>query len=276
LRPLLQLRNEVARRSSQDLSPLPENKVVAEVRPLIHSFNGLMERLDESLILKRRFIADAAHQLRTPLGGLKAQAELAQLLDDPVEIRHSLQQISRAADHAAHLANQLLLLARAEPGAQDSMEELDLAGLARDVTRYWVQHALHKSIDLGFEIADSDFLIAGNALLLGEMLNNLIDNALRYTPSGGHVTVRISRDDETVVLEVEDNGLGIQECERERVFERFYRVLGSNQEGCGLGLSIVREVADRHCAEVSLLSGAEGVGTLVRITFRAASQRRKN
>ena len=276
LRPLLQLRNEVARRSSQDLSPLPENKVVAEVRPLIHSFNGLMGRLDESLILKRRFIADAAHQLRTPLGGLKAQAELAQLLDDPVEIRHSLQQISRAADHAAHLANQLLLLARAEPGAQDSMAELDLAGLARDATAYWVQHALHKSIDLGFESADSDFLIAGNGLLLGEMLNNLIDNALRYTPSGGHVTVRISRDDETVVLEVEDNGPGIQECERERVFERFYRVLGSNQKGCGLGLSIVREVADRHCGEVSLLSGAEGVGTLVRIIFRAASQRRKN
>ncbi len=272
LRPLLQLRNEVTRRSSLDLSPLPEHHVVAEVRPLIHSFNGLMARLDESLILKRRFIADAAHQLRTPLAGLKAQAELAQLLDNPVEIRYSLQQISRAADHAAHLANQLLLLARAEPGAQDTMAELDLAALARDVTAYWVQDALQKKIDLGFESAEGGFPVTGNALLLGELLNNLIDNALRYTQSGGQVTVRIGRNKEKINLEVEDNGPGIASSERERVFERFYRVLGTNQKGCGLGLSIVREVADRHHAEVSLSSGAEGTGTLVKITFHATSR----
>lgn len=272
LRPLLQLREEVTRRSSLDLRPLPENNVVAEVRPLIHSFNGLMERLDQSLILKRRFIADAAHQLRTPLAGLKAQAELAQLLDDPVEIRHSLQQIRLAADHAAHLANQLLLLARAEPGAQDSMTELDLAALVTEITEYWLQNAFTKKIDLGLECHGSDFLILGNRLLLGELLNNVIDNALRYTQMGGHVTVRVSRIGDAVQLEIEDNGPGIPQGERERVFERFYRVLGTNQEGCGLGLSIVREIADRHHADVRLASAADGTGTSVSVTFPKVQQ----
>lgn len=270
LRPLLQLRKEVMQRSSLDLSPLPEHLAFAEVRPLINGFNDLMARLDESLILKRRFIADAAHQLRTPLAGLKAQADLARQLDDPVEIRHSLQQISRAADHAAHLANQLLLLARAEPGTQDSLAEVDLAALARESTEYWVQSALQKGIDLGFESAGGDFFATGNTLLLGEMLNNLIDNALRYTQTGGQVTVRIDRAQGKIRLEVEDNGPGIPENERARVFERFYSVLGSDQKGCGLGLAIVREVADRHHAEIALLPGADGIGTLIRITLSAA------
>ena len=273
LRPLIQLRNEVMRRSSQDLSPLPENKVVSEVRPLIRSINEMMGRLDEALILQRRFVADAAHQLRTPLTGLKAQAELALLLNDPAEIRYSLEQMRIAADHAAHLANQLLLLARAEPGTQDSMEPLNLTQLARSTTEYWVQNAWQKKIDLGFECDQRDCLITGSSLMLGEMLNNLIDNALRYTNAGGHVTVRIRCDDESICLEVEDNGPGIPEQDRKRVFERFYRVLGTDQQGCGLGLSIVREIADRHHAAVKLLAGTDGVGTLMRITFRVARQR---
>lgn len=276
LQPLIQLRNEVMRRSSQDLSPLPENKVVAEVRPLIRSINELMGRLDEALILQRRFVADAAHQLRTPLTGLKAQAELALLLNEPVEIRHSLEQMRIAADHAAHLANQLLLLARAEPGTQDSMAPLNLTALARSTTEYWVQSAWQKQIDLGFECDQKDCMITGNSLMLGEMLNNLIDNALRYTKQGGRVTVRIRCDDESICLEVEDNGPGIPEQDKARVFERFYRVLGTDQQGCGLGLSIVREIADRHHAAVRLLAGADGLGTLMRITFRAARQRWEN
>lgn len=278
LRPLLQLRGEVTRRSSLDLSPLPENKVVTEVRPLIHGFNELMGRLDESLVLQRRFVADAAHQLRTPLTGLKAQAELALRLDDPLEIRHSLLQMRRAADHAAHLANQLLVLARAEPGTenQENLAKLDLVALARSTTEYWVPKAIRRNIDLGFEGTDLDCRITGNALLLGEMLNNLIDNALRYTQSGGQVTVRIGRQDDEVVLEVEDNGPGVPENERERVFERFYSVLGTNQNGCGLGLAIVREIAGRHYAEVRLLSGADGIGTLMRIAFRIGRSRWEN
>lgn len=270
LRPLFKLRKEVTSRSSQDLSPLPENEVVAEVRPLIHSFNELMGRLDESLEVQRRFVADAAHQLRTPLTGLKMQAELALSSNDIKEIRYSMQQVCKAADHAAHLANQLLVLARSEPGTQKQicMEILDLAVLARNATAYWAPHALQKQIDLGFEMVDGDYRITGVALLLDEMLNNLIDNAIRYTPHGGHVTVRIARDGGTIHLEVEDTGPGVPEDERERVFERFYRVLGTNQEGCGLGLSIVREIAHRHNAEVRLLQADERCGTIARVSFR--------
>lgn len=271
LKPLMQLRDEVTRRSSLDLSPLPEKDIVAELRPLIRGFNELMGRLDESMEVQLRFVADAAHQLRTPLTGLKAQAELALFLEDPSEIRHSLRQIERGADHAAHLANQLLVLARSEPGSQNqaSMAELDLAALARNVTENWVLKAIINKIDLGFEGGEGQCRVIGNTLLLGEMLTNLIDNALRYTQSGGHVTVRMACQDESVVLEVEDNGPGIPEDERERVFERFYRVLGSNKDGCGLGLAIVREIADRHEAQVFLSSGAGGIGMLMRITFRA-------
>jgi two-component system sensor histidine kinase TctE len=278
LRPLVQLCDEVQSRSAQDLSPLPEHQVVNEIRPLIDSVNGLMGRLDESLILKRRFIADAAHQLRTPLTGLKAQAELALRLDEPVEIRHSLLQMRHAADHATHLANQLLLLARAEPGTvkQDGQSKLDLAALARSATEYWVPKALFKKIDLGFENAEGDTRITGNSLLLNEMLNNLIDNALRYTPTGGQVTVRLLCEAELVTLEVEDNGQGIAEEDRARVFERFYRVLGTKQDGCGLGLAIVREIADLHHAKVSLASGDGGVGTRVSIAFRTARARWKD
>jgi len=271
LRPLMQLRDELTRRSSQDLSPLPENEIATELRPLIRGFNELMGRLDESMAVQLRFVADAAHQLRTPLAGLKAQAELAQFLEDPSEIRHSLRQIGRGADHAAHLANQLLVLARSENGSQNKarMSELDLALLARNVTENWVHKAILNKIDLGFEGGAVPCRVVGNTLLLGEMLANMIDNALRYTQTGGQVTVRMACHETSVVLEVEDNGPGIPEGEREHVFERFYRVLGTNKDGCGLGLAIVREIADRHEAQIFLTSGPGGIGMLMRITFHA-------
>ncbi len=270
LRPLLQLRREVLSRSSQDLTPLSEDKVVAEIRPLIHEFNDLMKRLDGAFRQKRRFIADASHQLRTPLTGLKAQAELALTLEDPEEIRHSLEQICKAAGHAAHLVNQLLLLARSDPDIQDGMSEIDLASVVKNATESWIIAALQNNIDLGFEADSADCQVTGNDLLIREMLNNLIDNALRYTHKGGRVTVRIQRTGENVILEVEDNGPGIAPSDRERVFERFYRVLGTSQEGCGLGLAIVKGIAQRHHATIVLQSGEGDVGTRVTVTFRAA------
>ncbi|MFA6970970.1 MAG: sensor histidine kinase [Gallionella sp.] len=269
LRPLLHLRDEVTRRSSRDLHPLPEKQIITEIRPLIHSFNELMARLDQSLTSQRRFVTNAAHQLRTPLSGFKTQAELIMRMNNVDEIHRTVQQLHIAADHSGHLINQLLVLASSELGAQtrDSFTELDLSTLARKVTEYWVQTAVNKKIDLGFESSASDFSFKGNALLLGEMLSNLIDNALRYTQVGGRVTVRISRDDKKVSLEVEDNGPGIPEHERAKVFERFYRVQGTCQDGCGLGLSIVREIAHRHRAEIYALSGADERGTLMKIIF---------
>ncbi|MDD4928013.1 MAG: sensor histidine kinase N-terminal domain-containing protein [Gallionella sp.] len=273
LQPLLSLRDEVLRRSSLDLHPLPEEQIISEMRPLIHSFNELMARLDISLSSQRRFISNAAHQLRTPLSGFKTQAELIMRMDSVEEIHHTVQQLHIAADHAGHLINQLLVLASSEPGAQDSFTELDVAVLARKVTESWVHSALNKEIDLGFECVGLDFSLAGDALLLGEMLNNLIDNALRYTTAGGLVTVRVSHDEALFKLEVEDNGPGIPAAERDRIFERFYRVAGTGQDGCGLGLPIVREIAHRHHSEVFVLSGANECGTLMRVIFDVTSCR---
>ncbi len=269
LSPLLQIRDEISQRSNQDLSPVPQTNVPIEIQPLIQGFNELMTRQGDLLTAQHRFIADAAHQLRTPLAGLKAQTELALRLENPAEIHHSLQQIHKATKQANRLAQQLLSLARAEPEAQrhDLMDVLDLTALAKKITADWIAIALNKNIDLGFEGQDKTRLIQGNAMLLGEMLNNLIDNALRYTPVGGVVTVRLDSRHHQIVLEVEDNGVGIPLAAREHVFDRFYRVLGSNQEGCGLGLSIVREIAHRHGTEVQLLSGEQDIGTKMRILF---------
>lgn len=266
---ILQVREEISRRHQSDLTPLQEDQVVEELQPLIHGFNELMQRNGNLLLMQRRFIADAAHQLRTPIAGLRAQARLAMQLTNPDEIGHSLHQIHIAAGQAARLAQQLLLLARAEPGAQtqDRMTKLDLNGLASKTTANWVQAAGHKKIDLGYETTCNDCLIQGDAMLVGEMLNNLIDNALNYTQSGGQVTVRVKCEGASIALEVEDNGPGIPEPERERVFGRFYRILGTNQEGCGLGLAIVREIAQRHGADVRLFSGPDGNGTLARVSF---------
>lgn len=270
LRPLLHMRDEVVARSPQDLSPFDEGKVVAEVRPLIHGFNQLLGRLRESTALQQRFIADAAHQLRTPLAGLKVQTELAMRTSNPEELHHTLSQMHTAMAQTVHLAQQLLALARAEPGAQgqSSMQSFDFAMLVKNITANWVQTALQKNIDLGFEgETEAKNLMLGNRFLLTEMLNNLIDNALRYTPRDGQVTVRLLREASTLLLEVEDNGIGIPEHLRKRVFERFYRVLGSDQPGCGLGLAIVWEIVSYHAGQVTILDGAQGRGTLFRIRF---------
>ncbi len=269
LRPLVQLRDAITQRVAFDLSPLPEQKVSSEIQPLVQAINEMMLRVGGLLDVQRRFVADAAHQLRTPLAGLKAQVELAQRLDDPAQLRHALQQMHTATEQAAHLVQQLLVLARTEPDAQNAAElaVLDWHALAQKTTRDWVQAALQKNIDLGFESQEKPCLRAGNALLLGEMLNNLIDNALRYTPNGGQVTVRVLSEPAQLVIEVEDNGVGIRYAQRERVFERFYRVLGSEQSGCGLGLAIVREIATRHGGTARIQDAQSEHGCCVRLVF---------
>ena len=180
-----------------------------------------------------------------------------------------MQQIHTATKQADRLAQQLLALARAEPEAQqqDFMSPLDIVVLVKKIAGDWIPNALHKNIDLGVECSMETCWLRGNAMLLGELLNNLIDNALRYTPSGGIVTIRLEVEQQHCILEVEDNGPGIPIAAREQVFDRFYRILGSNQEGCGLGLAIVREIAHRHEAEVQLLSGTGDQGTRMRLTF---------
>ena len=269
LRALTSVRTEIENRSHVDLSPIRETNTPYEVRPLVRAMNDLLSRLSAALAAQQRFIADAAHQLRTPVAALKTQAELAVRQVRDGEAQATLQQLHTAADHAARLVNQLLTLARAEPGSHRSVmrEHVNLAALARETTGEWVPRSLNRRIDLGFDDTSTDATISADPFLVRELLNNLIDNAINYTPAGGHITVRVTTDDDKPSLEVEDNGSGIPEDERVRVFERFYRSAGGSPEGCGLGLAIVREIAQGHGATASILSGANHRGTRVVIEF---------
>lgn len=272
LAPLERLRQEVANRKRDDLNRLDENKAPVEVWPLIGAVNDLLERLQHAMQAQKRFVADAAHQLRTPFAGLKTQAELAIRESDLSRKQHALQHILTSTRHGTRLVNQLLALARNEPGGQgtDTFATLGLGQLAQACAMQWVPMALEKNIDLGFERSATQSSIRGDAASLTEMLGNLIDNAIRYTQPEGNITISVTEEQNKVVLRVEDNGPGIAQHHRERVFERFYRVLGSGQSGSGLGLAIVAEVAKRHGAEITLDQGSKGIGTLISIYFPPA------
>jgi two-component system sensor histidine kinase TctE len=294
IRPLAELQQRIRSRDSTDLSPIPERGVPDEVAPLVQSINDLLRRLDRTMATQRHFLADAAHQLKTPLAGLRMQAELAmRQLDsggtDSAAVTHSLRQIALSTQRAAHVVNQLLAMARAEDTGQAMrLQPVDLAALTRAVVRDFVPQALEAGIDLGYEgpaevgLAASTSLLA-EPVLMGEMVRNLVDNALRYTPRGGTVTARVRPEPAVpagagaLVLQVEDTGPGIAPAERERVFQPFYRALGTQVEGSGLGLAIVREIAQHHGATVALddvlprgaaAAAAPGAGPGARFTVR--------
>jgi two-component system sensor histidine kinase TctE len=277
LSPLAALQDHIRARRPDDLSPIDASAVPEEISPLVRSLNDMLARLSQSIQLQKRFIADAAHQMKTPLAGMRMQSELAMRQSDSAEIRHSLEQLSKSSESATRMINQLLALARAETQAAQNMafEKIELTELSRDVVQEWVQVAMLRRIDLGFETENVALSISGNPTMLREMLNNLIDNALRYTPVLGSVTVRVQADNKQrqAILEIEDTGPGIPLSERAHVFERFYRILGTDVEGSGLGLAIVREIAIRHGVDIELLSNPRSndpryPGSLFRICFR--------
>ena len=269
--PLEEIRRTIRDRKPHDLSPIDPSDAPEEIRPFIDSINELMRRLSLSLQAQQRFVADAVHQMRTPLAGLKTQAEIALRQHDLEGIEQSMKLIAVGADRASRLVNQLLALARAESPAQAPMQRLGVHDLAEEVARDWVAKAQDKSIDLGYEpVAGAEAaMVEGNAVLLKEMIGNLIDNAIRYTCAGGIVTLRLGLSGESVNIDVEDNGIGISEGERDLVFERFYRVLGTGSEGSGLGLAIVREIAELHHGSVSLRPAP--AGTVFRVTLPRAN-----
>ncbi len=273
LAPLNRLQARIRQRRPDDLSPIHLRHVPDELRPMIAAFNDMMARLEDNLEAQHRFISAAAHQLKTPLTGLKTQTELALQEKDCAQLHDYLQRIASGVDRASHLTYQLLQLARAEAShdSEQKKELLDLDALAREVTAHCVPRALARNIDLGFESAGNELLIHGIPLLLREMLDNLVDNAIKYSSVGGHVTVRINAQPECVV-EVEDDGVGIAKEDRARIFERFYRVLDTQAEGSGLGLAIVREIAELHHARITVLANQQGKGTLIRIVFPAPSE----
>jgi len=271
LRSLSRLEASVAARSHLDLSPVQDPDAPAEAQPLVSAINALLQRLEGVLNAQNRFIADAAHQLRTPLAGLKAQIALASRQNTLEDARHSLNQLEIGAEQLTHLVNQLLSLARNETGADRSLKlvPLDLNALAQSITGEWISVAVKKGIDLGFESAGVPVWVDGDALRLTELLKNLLDNALRYTPNNGTVTVRVRPD---LTLEVEDSGPGIPEEEKAQVFERFHRLLGHQADGSGLGLAIVKEIAEIHGASVAVRDGINSHGSCFSVMFPPATE----
>ena len=288
LLPLERLRMAFKKHSVDDLNPISDANEPVELKPLLSAFNELMASVKASVERQQRFVADAAHQLKTPLAGMKTQLDLA-LLDttnheenvgetDHKPLNEALNQARHASMQMSHMVTQLLSLTKAEPEAGRYLQQVsfDLKQLAQEVTAEWVPKALEKSIDLGFESSLKIANIDGNAVLLRELINNLLDNAIRYTPMDGKITVSLiletqdsaaeSRQHHTV-LSVSDNGIGIAQKHQMRVFERFYRVLGTEQEGSGLGLTIVQEIAARHHAKVVLSSEGEHKGTTIKVKF---------
>lgn len=270
IKPLSELEERIRARPPDDLSPLDDKTVPLEVAPLVSSVNDLLLRLQESVATQKRFLADAAHQLKTPLAGLRMQADLAQREGTSTEeLKLSLQQIGRASIRATHTVNQLLALARAESSgtAFTAGQPCDLARLTMEVVREAVPRALEKRIDLGYDgLAPGATRVAlqGHPTLLKEMIRNLVDNAIAYTPSTaaqpGVITARVLADafGGVALVQVEDSGPGIPEAERERVFQPFYRALGTGVDGSGLGLPIVREIARLHGAQVELEDAQPG------------------
>jgi len=252
------LREELVRRTHTDLSQLPLKNIPEEIYPIFTEVNELLARLSKSLDVNQRFIADASHQLRTPIAALQAEAEMALRSSDPSE---SLKRIVAGTRRITHLAHQLLTLSRLEPQQIHALKAVDLAELSREVAEHWMSLALARNIDLGFELNPAK--VTGNPIWLEELANNLIDNAIRYTPCGGVVTVRCGG----TSWEIEDSGSGIPKEEHERIFERFYRLDTTGVDGCGLGLSIVREIAYNHNASITIEKGSNLGGALIRVTF---------
>ncbi len=263
IKPLNMLEERIRARKPDDLSPIDAQAAPLEVAPLVDSVNDLLLRLKDSIATQKRFLADAAHQLKTPLAGLRMQADLAQREGaDADELKQSLRQIGRSSVRATHTVNQLLALARAESsGSAMPRQTCDLAELTMSVVRDCVPRAIEKQIDLGYEGTEPGApggQIEGNPTLLKELVRNLLDNAINYTPSSARqpavITARVLSDPTQgrLVLQVEDSGPGVPLAERELVFQPFYRALGTEADGSGLGLPIVLEIAQQHNATVDL------------------------
>lgn len=268
--PLGVVARQVQRRAPDNLAPLGEGQVPREVAPLVQALNALFARVRASFEQERSFTADAAHELRTPLAGVKTQAQVAMAAGSPTELRRALSQVVQGVDRATHLVEQLLVLARLDPQAHlPGVAPVALHALAASCIAEQAQCALEKEVDLALDSPD-EAVVQGDQTLLAVLLRNLIDNAIRYAPAASEVEVAIARAAGVVTLRVTDSGPGISAAERDRVFDRFYRVVGSGEDGSGLGLAIVKRIADLHHATARLSPGPDGRGLVVEVAFPVA------
>lgn len=262
-----ELSDEINRRSIDDLQPLDVSGLTTEIAPVVTRINDLLLRLDDSMQAQKRFIGHAAHQIRTPLSGLKLESELMLASDLPDEVRERAQRIKFVTDRMIRLGQQLLVLARADSSVrpQDSFQRLDLAEWARLSASEWIPAARAEHIELQLSAPEDPIWIDADPLLLEELLSNLIDNALRYGAGAHHILIQVGATPPSLV--VEDDGVGIEASDRERVFEAFYRSPRARAGGSGLGLAIVREIAVAHGGWWSLSSRPEFSGTRISIVF---------
>jgi two-component system sensor histidine kinase QseC len=261
LRPLNAVAGQIAAREPERLTPLAPPDAPEEIRPLVEAINGLFARVGTALESERRFTADAAHELRTPLAALDAQAQVALRSQDEEERRHAIEQLRIGVGRATRLVNQLLTLARLDPEKGLHAQPVPLHQLAEEVCAAQGALALMRNVNL--ELESSSATVPGDPDMLRIMLRNLVDNAVRYSPAGGRVIVAVAKN----ILTVTDTGPGIPATEREQVFDRFHRLAGQDTEGSGLGLSIVARIAELHRARIELADGEGGNGLRVRITF---------
>jgi two-component system, OmpR family, sensor kinase len=271
LRPLARMRRQVAARAARELSPLDAAGVPEEVQPLVQELNALFARVRATFEAQQHFVADAAHELRSPLTALKLQLQAAERARDEAARQAALQQLHAGIERSIALVEQLLALARQEGGAQGAGETLDLEELARQAVSELLPTARAKQLDLGLATTQP-VEVTSSRESLHLILRNLLDNAIKYTPAGGRIDIALGRDGQGAWLAVEDSGAGIPEAERQRVFDRFYRVAGTDAAGSGLGLAIVKTVAERLGANVSL--GRSGVlgGLRVEVRFPPAAK----
>jgi two-component system sensor histidine kinase TctE len=277
LKPLTDLASQIEARDQNNLTPVPQNGLPREARVLAARINELLARLDSAMRAQKRFVADAAHQLRTPLAAVMLHAEWAQRAPDGATEREALRALHRSVERAGRMSQQLLSLARTDPDAINAVElkPLDLVALARRVGEEWIPRALKRDIDFGLIVPDSPVRITGDDRLLSELLSNLIDNALRYSGPAGRVSVIVEAGPRPR-LAVQDDGPGIPEDERARIFERFYRMPGSDGDGCGLGLAIVEEVARLHGSTVEVSTGSDARGSRFTVIFGSPALQRSS
>jgi two-component system, OmpR family, sensor kinase len=272
LRPLDSTAQDVASRSASSLTPIATADVPREISPLVSSINGLMGRLSLALSTQRRFLADAAHELRTPVTALRLQLQLLKRSHDESSRTEAIAELEAGIERSQHLIEQLLHVARFEPDGERTRRDLvDLGQLARAVVGTLSVKADHRGIDLG-AVGDAGVMVHGDTGQLTVLLNNLVENALRFTPKGGVVDVDAAPLEGRPTLRVIDSGAGIADSERERVFARFYRGENAPRQahdagGSGLGLAIVEAIAERHGAAVTLHTAASGQGLEVRVVF---------
>jgi two-component system sensor histidine kinase TctE len=268
LKPLTDLAAQIEARDQNNLTPVPQAGLPREARVLAERINALLVRVDSAIRAQKRFVADAAHQLRTPLAAVMLHAEWAQRAPDGATEREALRALHRSVERAGRVSQQLLSLARTDPGATNAVElkPLDLVALARRVGEEWIPRALKRDIDFGLIVPDTPVGITGDDRLLSELLSNLIDNALRYSSPAGRVSVIVEAGLQPK-LAVQDDGPGIPEDERVRIFERFYRMPGSEGDGCGLGLAIVEEIARLHSSTVEVSTGSDARGSRFTVVF---------